>query len=568
MTVEGKNMYERCELVGVAQPPADDKTGVSSGYYGTLGARHYAPCFVLPDADYYPTFRIHNLTDQSGDIYLIVTSIFSASEQYVDVFKYHLDAYDYTDVQLACKERRPHVLVLEVGWETTAPESSEPPYVRKVNYQGQEIKVFITHRQTLVIHIGGYYSSEEFGSDYEVCYYYCDYILEQNPQTTSNVDPYEPYPIIGSIRIFVDAPSPYYAVPVFRFGGQKKQNVNIYMWNFNRGLTKKFSGKFAYITAEDISDFETAFDDVSLGYDEISAFVVYMKTIMSVEMFNCIILYALGAKPEWWNFADWKADDAHSFAIGDPPQYIEVETKFAVARVGTPSESDLLKSMEEFDREVLTHGMPLYSTKITYKPSELGWGGFITITSTSPAYEGSPIGLFLMFLIGVITVAGAIIGVIVAIYYAFIKPKHEEKFPYQCPVCGKRFKTFEEVMMHLDAEHPEYVEKWINKKDPFTGEEIPEEYQKSLYLNYMYLKAQHPKEIAEIEGELGIREEEEELNFTPLIGYTAAAVAIYVAGGFLPKKFEKVKVLAVIPGLLAAWEGYKLFSQMLPGGET
>ena len=561
-------MYERCELVGVAQPPTDDKTGVSSGYYGTLGAKHYAPCFVLPDADYYPTFRIHNLTDQSGGIYLIVTSIFSASEQYVDVFKYHLDAYGYTDIQLACKERRPHVLVLEVGWETTAPESPEPPYVRKVNYQGQEIKVFITHRQTLIIHIGGYYPSEEFGSDYEVCYYYCDYILEQNPQATSNVDPYEPYPIVGSIRIFVDAPSPYYAVPVFRFGGQKKQNVMIYMWNFNRGATKKFSGKFAYITAEDMSDFETAFDDVSLGYDEISAFVVFMKTIMSVEMFNCIILYALGAKPEWWNFTDWKADDAHSFAIGDPPQYIEVETKFAVVRVGTPSESDLLKSMEEFDREVLTHGMPLYSTNITYKPSELGWGGFITITSTSPAYEGSPIGLFLMFLIGVIAVAGAIIGIIVAIYYAYIKPKHEEKFPYQCPVpgCGKRFKTLEELLMHIDAAHPEYAEKYIHKKDPFTGEEIPEEYQKSLYLNHTYLKAQHPEEFAEIERELGISEEE--FNLTPLIGYTAAAVAIYVAGGFLPKKFEKVKVLAVIPGLLAAWEGYKLFSQMLPGGES
>jgi len=564
-------MYERCELVGIAQPPADDKTGVSSGYYGTLGAKHYAPCFVLPDADYYPIFRIHNLTDQSGDIYLIVTSIFPDGGEDVDVFKYHLNAYGYIDASFIGKERKPHVLVLEVGWETTASESSEPPYVRRVYYKEEDrwLNVFITHRQTLVVHIGGYYPSEEFGSDYEVCYYYCDYILEQNPSATSNVDPHEPYPIIGSIRFFVDASPPYYAVPVFRFGGQKRGEIRIRMWNFNRGSTKKFSGKFTYITAKDISDFETAFDDVSLGYDETSAFVAYMKTTMSVEMFNCIILYALGAKPEWWNFADWKADDAHSLAIGDPPQYIEVETKFAVARVGTPSETDLLETMETFDREVLTHGMPLYSTNITYKPSELGWGGFVTITSTSPAYEGSPLGLFLMFLIGVITIVASIIGILVAVYYTIIKPKHEEKIveelPYQCPVCGARFKTFEQLVMHIDAAHPEYAKKWIYKTDPFTGEEIPEEYQKSLYLNYTYLKAQHPEETAEIEGELGIREEE--FNLIPLIGYTAAAVAIYVAGGFLPKKFEKVKALAVIPGMLAAWEGYKLVSQILPGGE-
>ena len=563
MAAEGKNMYERCELVGVAQPPANDKTGVSSGYYGSLEGKHYAPCFALPDEKFYLTFRLHNVLDQSGDVYLILISIFSETEQYLDVFKVSLDAYGYADISLTPSKRGAHILIMEVGWETTEPESSEPPYVRRVYYkeEGRWINVLITHRQTLAIHVGESAVSEEAGSEDDVCYYQCELGYLK--------DPNKPYPIIGSIRIFVEHAPPYFAIPTLRFNGRKEGVATIRLRNFARSAKKKYSGKYTWSTAKEKGDFETTFD-AEIGFDESADTLYHARTTIKTDFYDRVILYAVGRSPEWWEFWNWKADDAHIFVIGDPPSYVEAEVRWAVSRIGLPSDEDLLKTMEQFEREAISYGMPLYATRIAFEASASGWGGFATIKATGPAFEKSPAVLaaltpgMIQFILGALTV----IGIMVTAYFAVIKPIFvDREFPYQSPVPGdnRRFKTYQELLMYLDLTYgEELAKKWIPERDPFTGEELPEDAKKSLYAYDQYMSAKHPDEWREIKRELGV---EGEFNIMPLIGYTAAAVVIYVAGGFLPKKFEKVKALAVIPGMLAAWEGYKLFSQILPGGE-
>jgi len=493
-------------------------TGVCAGYYGFLEGDFYAPCVSLSKAEYYVLFRINNLADVSKDIYLIVTAIKEKGEE-TSAYKISIDSFEYKDVALVSDIKEPHFLVLEVGYETTLSASEEPPIIREITINSEKKNIFITHRQSIAVHIGGDYAPEKGESDYDVCYFQVYY------SGPSGISFYEPYPVISSIYFYTETPQPHLIVPTFRFNGRKNKEAAITLWNFSRSSLKKYTSKFRYSTTEEVTDFETLFEDFTLGYEKYSA-LVYAMTTLKTKIDNYLIIHAIGEQPEWWKFWDWKAEDSHVLTIGDIPEYVEFEATTAVARTGIPSKEELDKFREDLEKESQKRGIPVLANSVAYEPSELGWGGYVRIKGTAPGFKTSPAVLAIVIAIVLYIIVPLVlsaIGLMITIYYTITKPLIVEQ-PYICPVCGKRFKSKEQLKMHIDSEHPDYAKEQIPDKDPFTGEDLPEDAKKSLYNYNMYLLANHPEEMEEIDKDLGLAEEEE-LDIMPILEVLVIAIA-------------------------------------------
>ena len=528
---EYKNKKEEIrEIIDIEE----DLRGAISGLFGNQRLRFYAPIFDIPSPppDIYDIFfPVHNTNDQRGVVWTVVHNVTTGE---VSVGKTDINAFDTIFIRVEGKGiKNSHVLDLIVGWETTPPG-----------------RVHITHKQRIVIQIGGRYLDESAARLEEINWY----------GTFSSA---KIYPVIGSLTIRLRYTPPILMMPVLRYNGKNIEESRTFCYMLNIAYARKgLYGRVAAATDEKLSEWMDTLKDIELGFDKRRGTILAASIITQPghEIKHFMAYHAIGSKVGWWKFWEWKADDNMLFAVGTPPSYVEMSVKFGVVRKEIPTENELHKVLEVFHNECIQRGIiGMHVNNLIYTPR--GWGGICEIKATAAAYSlslvFSIVPLITAIMPHIIVIAALVIGILV-IFHFVIRPL---KFPYVCPFCGMVFKTQYELTKHIDLMHGEKIKEAgiIPQKCPVTREPIPEHID-TMTEYYKWLCARHPNICRDLGIFLPDKEEVEieEDVIRRIAIYTIATAAVYAGGSLAPEKYRLIKIAAIIPGVLAAYEGYRL----------
>ena len=534
----GKNKWKIKEEI---KTPEESIFGCAGGLHAKKGNYYYCPAFVIPSGyDIKLCFDIHNFVDVSGEVGVKVTDVISGitivGPAYGEIGEFeHIRCYismkNVTESQL---------------WDISLGIKLDNEFTEQSRFR-------------VAIQVSGKSPVPEYSANQlDIVYPTADEI------TVYPTD--KPYPIATALWLYILNVEGKYDIrllPVIHLQGNPIKGSTLIFWAMNAGYRKAAIDlrASAFDINEAYYELQSLYEDLELGYSETIIRTGIEVTIPESlqEKYAITFAFALGHQGVWWKPWDWKADEALMVAWGREPGYDSDVIRAGVAKVGKVTEKDLREYASKFSEECIHRGaVGSYPVHITFYPKF--WGGVLDTEVISPSY--SPIPPLIALVIIFAAIAAIIWGVVV-LYHEYIR--HEELKMFQSQFDESRFKTERERILYDQSHYPDEMKsagKWGKEtpegrrfEDVITGEPAPPEINTPVkYFDWM--KARHPDWARDVYGE------EKEVKIGRVIAYSAAAVGLYIVGGFLPEKFKSLRTLAVIPGMLAAYESYKFFRKI------